>query len=173
VDDFLKTSNADVFAAGDVAETHDISSDESSLNAIWPCAIEQGRVAGANMAGAKIKYEGSMAMNSIEFFGLPVISMGVTKPRSKDYQELSVVNEKKETYKKVVLKNGIICGFISVGEIENSGVYNILIKHRINVTAVRDVLLNEDFDYAKAMPLIKENKERFGEEEFSDSIITY
>jgi nitrite reductase (NADH) large subunit len=173
VDDYLQTSAKDVFAAGDVAETKDITTDEATLNAIWPSAVEQGKIAGKNMSGNKQKYDGSMAMNSIEFFGLPVISMGITRPKTQDYEQLSTINEAKGLYKKVVLKNGVICGFIAVGKIENSGVYNTLIKNRIDVTNIKDVLLNENFDYAKAMPLIKENKDKFDKEEFRDSIITY
>lgn len=172
-DDFLQTSAKDIFAAGDCAETKDITSGETALNAIWPCAVEQGNIAGKNMAGEKIKYDGSMAMNSIEFFGLPVISMGITRPKTEDYEQLTMSDEKKGIYKKVVLKDGIIRGFISVGKIENSGVYSALIKNRINVEKIKEVLLDERFDYAKAMPLIKENKEKFTQEEFRDSIITY
>ncbi|MBI4335321.1 MAG: NAD(P)/FAD-dependent oxidoreductase [Candidatus Omnitrophica bacterium] len=172
-DDNLMTSSKDIFAAGDVAQTGDITSGESVLNAIWPVAVEQGKIAGMNMAGAKRKYDGSMAMNSIEFFGLPTISMGITRPKTADYEQLTAVNGARPVYKKVVLKDGVIRGFISVGKIENSGVYNALIKHRVDVTAIKDGLLREDFDYAKAMPLIKENKDRFSEEEFRDSIITY
>ena len=172
-DEYLQTSSKDIFAAGDVAETNDIASGESALNAIWPSAVEQGRIAGRNMAGEKQKYDGSMAMNSIEFFDLPVISMGITRPKTQDYEELSVINQKKAVYKKVVLKDGIIRGFISLGNVENSGVYNNLIKHKINVAGIKDILLDERFDYAKAMPLIKENKEKFDKEEFKDSIITY
>ncbi len=172
-DEYLQTSSKDIFAAGDVAQTNDITSGESTLNAIWPSAVEQGRIAGRNMAGEKQKYDGSMAMNSIEFFELPVISMGITRPKTQDYEELSVINQKKAVYKKVVLKDGIIRGFISLGNVENSGVYNNLIKHKINVAGIKDILLDERFDYAKAMPLIKENKEKFNKDEFKDSIITY
>lgn len=173
VDEYLQTGEKDVFASGDAAETKDIASGESTLNAIWPSAVEQGKIAGGNMAGEKEKYDGSMAMNSIEFFDLPVISMGITRPKTQDYEELASINEKKAMYKKVVLKDGVIKGFISVGKIENSGVYNTLIKHKINVSGIKDVLLDENFDYAKAMPLIKENKDRFDKEEFRDSISTY
>jgi NAD(P)H-nitrite reductase large subunit len=72
-----------------------------------------------------------------------------------------------------VLKDGRIRGFISVGKVENSGVYNALIKSQVDITSIKEVLLDGDFDYAKAMPLIKENKEKFDKEEFRDSIITY
>src|SRR5215470_8746519 len=52
VDEYLQTNQPDIYAAGDVAESKDFLSDERSIYAIWPTAIEQGRAAGANMAGA-------------------------------------------------------------------------------------------------------------------------
>ena len=171
--DFLETSAKGIYAAGDVAETKDITSGEVALNAIWPCAVEQGTIAGRNMAGEPLSYDGSMAMNSIEFFGLPVISMGITRPKSPDYEQLSALSEKRGYYRKVVLKDGIIKGFISAGSIEHSGVYNVLIKNRVNVSSIKEVLLDEHFNYAKAMPLIRENKDKFHKDEFKDSIITY
>ena len=68
VDDELQTSHPDIYAAGDVAETKDVVTGKQTVNAIWPSAAEQGRIAGANMTGAHQKYPGSMRMNSAEFF---------------------------------------------------------------------------------------------------------
>jgi len=172
-DKYLQTSQKDIYAAGDVAETKDITSGETILNAIWPAAIEQGKIAGLNMADRKTEYDGSVAMNSVEFFGLPVISMGITKPESSIYEQLIKISNDKTVYKKVVLKDHFVKGFISVGKIENSGVYNMLLKKQIEVSKIKNLLLDDNFNYAKAMPLIKENKEKFSEEEFRDSIITY
>lgn len=173
VNDFLETSARDIFAAGDVAQTRDVASGEMVINALWPCAVEQGHLAGKNMAGGKTAYEGSLGMNSIEFFGLSVISMGVIRPSSAGYEELTASDEKAPAYKKVVLKDNVIRGFISVGKIENSGVYNVLIKHQVNVENIKGALLDKDFNYAKAMPAIKDCKGKFDKEEFRDSLITY
>ncbi len=104
-DEFLKTSSEDIFSAGDVSETNDIALEESSINAIWPAACEQGRIAGLNMAGGNEIYEGSLAMNSIEFFGLPVISVGITRPKSDKYEEIIKKDAGKDIYKKIVLKD--------------------------------------------------------------------
>ncbi|MGB9619445.1 MAG: NAD(P)/FAD-dependent oxidoreductase, partial [Armatimonadota bacterium] len=88
-DDELKTSVPDIYAAGDVAETTDIVTGQETVNAIWPAAAEQGRIAGANMAGGRERYAGSMRMNSAEFFGLPLISTGLVKPHTpEDYEIL-------------------------------------------------------------------------------------
>jgi NADPH-dependent 2,4-dienoyl-CoA reductase/sulfur reductase-like enzyme len=58
VNDQMMTSALDVYAAGDVTETYDITRDANWINAIWPCAVEQGRVAGSNMAGHQIPTKG-------------------------------------------------------------------------------------------------------------------
>ena len=79
IDSHMKTTLPDIYAAGDVAETHDIARGTPFINAIWPCAFEQGTIAGLNMAGKETPYEGSFRRNSIgNFIGIPAISMGLT-----------------------------------------------------------------------------------------------
>ncbi|MDP2921620.1 MAG: FAD-dependent oxidoreductase, partial [Candidatus Omnitrophota bacterium] len=168
----LETSAEGIFTAGDVSETNDIAMEESSINAIWPCACEQGRIAGLNMAGEKETYEGSLAMNSIEFFGLPVISVGITRPKSDKYKEIIKKDASKNSYKKIVLKDGIIVGVIFVNSIENIGVIGSLIKNRIDVSGIQDIILEDYFDYGKIIPLIKKSKKGFAEPEFKETIMT-
>ena len=171
-DEFLKTSSEDIFSAGDVTETNDIALEESSINAIWPAACEQGRIAGLNMAGGNETYEGSLAMNSIEFFGLPVISVGITRPKSGAYKEIIKKDAGKNIYKKIVLKDGVIAGVIFVNSIENIGVIAALIKNKTDVSSVKDIILESYFDYAKITPLIKKAKKGFKEPEFKETIMT-
>ena len=171
-DDFLKTSSEDIFSAGDVSEVNDIALEESSINAIWPAACEQGRIAGLNMAGGNEIYEGSLAMNSIEFFGLPVISVGITRPKSDRYKEIVKKDAGKNIYKKIVLKDGIIVGVIFVNSIENIGVIGALIKNKADITSIKDIILEDYFDYGKIIPLIKKAKKGFKEPEFKETIMT-
>jgi len=79
-DSRMLTSCQDIYAAGDVCETFDIARNQSFINALWPMAVEQGRIAGLNMAGQDRQYAGSVRMNSIgNFIGIPAMSMGVTR----------------------------------------------------------------------------------------------
>jgi NAD(P)H-nitrite reductase large subunit len=73
----------------------------------------------------------------------------------------------------VVLKDDVIRGFIAVGRIENSGVYNALIRNEIMITKIKESLLDPDFNYAKAMPLIRDYRKKFDKDEFQDSLLTY
>ena len=168
----LRTNSEDIFSAGDVSETNDIALEEGSINAIWPAACEQGRIAGLNMAGGNETYEGSLAMNSIEFFGLPVISVGITRPKSDVYKEIVKKDADKNIYKKIVLKDGVIVGVIFVNSIENIGIIGALIKNKADVTSIKDIVLEDYFDYGKIIPLIKKSKRGFKEPEFKESIMT-
>ncbi len=56
VDDYLRTSAPDVYAAGDCAEIFDKSSKKRRINFGWRSAIKQGQLAGENMAGRDTLY---------------------------------------------------------------------------------------------------------------------
>jgi len=173
VDDHLQTNLSNIYAAGDVAQAKDLITGQSTINALWPCAVAQGRVAGLNMAGKKLKYDGSLAMNSVEFFGLPVISMGVTRPKEKEYEQLVKEDEKNFVYKKMVLRENKLQGMILVNRIEQAGVMGILMRKKVDVSSIKPMLLEDRFDFAKILPIIKEGKELFTEREFEEAIISY
>jgi nitrite reductase (NADH) large subunit len=65
-----------VFAAGDVTRGPTAAGGPREIHALWPTAVEQGKVAGANLAGAGVVYGGSLSMNVTEMFGLTVASLG-------------------------------------------------------------------------------------------------
>jgi NADPH-dependent 2,4-dienoyl-CoA reductase/sulfur reductase-like enzyme len=71
----METAVADVYAAGDVACAPTWGGVAGVL-ALWPVAVAQGRVAGANLAGAGLEYEGGLSANVTEMFGVTVASVG-------------------------------------------------------------------------------------------------
>lgn len=58
-------------------------------------------------------------------------------------------NGEKGTYRKIVLQNNIIVGAVCIGDVECAGVFNGLILRRTDVSKIKDILLRDDFDYAK------------------------
>ena len=80
VDEYLQTRVEGVYAAGDVAESFDVARRRQWVNAIWPVAAEQGRVAGMNMAGRPVAYPGSLGRNVIRIFDLDVMTAGLVNP---------------------------------------------------------------------------------------------
>lgn len=76
VDAGMATVVEGVYAAGDVARGPVVGGGAPEIHALWPTAVEQGAVAGANLAGADLTYSGSLSMNVTEMFGLTVASLG-------------------------------------------------------------------------------------------------
>jgi NAD(P)H-nitrite reductase large subunit len=59
VDEYLRSSDEHVFAAGDVAEVRDRQTGKGTLHVLWNTAVDKGRVAGRNMAGAALAAAGA------------------------------------------------------------------------------------------------------------------
>ena len=155
VDEYMKTNIPNIYAAGDVCETYDIALNKPTVNALWPNAIEQGKVAGKNIVGEQVSYDGSLGMNSVEFFDLPLVSMGVFK--QKDNREVLVKSRPDENiYKKLVLEDNRLVGGIFVGNINQSGVFLKLIREKIDISSIKDRLLNDNFGYPDIIELMKE-----------------
>ena len=146
VDRFMQTNIPDVYACGDATEAHDFITKENRRLPLWPLAHVGGRVAGYNMAGQTTEYEGGTVMSSMNYFHLPIISVGKINPEnSNEYEILVDVKPEKPAYKKIVLKNGVIVGFIFLGEVEKAGILFRLIKNHVNVASIKENLLSEDF----------------------------
>jgi NAD(P)H-nitrite reductase large subunit len=165
-DETMRTNVPAIYVAGDVAETYDISTGKMGINAIWPCAFEQGRIAGLNMAGREARYGGSFRMNSLDFYGLPVISMGITRIDGNGFQQFQ--RKTKNTYRKLVLKDGRIIGAILVGQIQKAGILATLLKKKVDVSDYVSFLMSNKINFADLLPLMKGNKERFTEVEYRE-----
>jgi NAD(P)H-nitrite reductase large subunit len=157
----MQTNIPNIYTAGDVCESFDVTRGEHSVNALWPVAVEQGKIAGANMSGDNLNYIGSLGMNSIEFFGLPVVSLGIYKVKEGDtnFTELKLCDIKANIYKKIIFKDNFIVGAIFVGDIKNSGIFLRLIRERIEVSSFKDRLLQENFGYPDIMDLVKDKEQ--------------
>lgn len=143
VDEYMRSSVEGIYAAGDVAETYDLLLGERRVNATWPNAAEQGRTAGINMAGGCRKYSGSLAMNSVEFFGLSAISVGLTRVNGPDYQIYRDFKPNKNYYRKLVFQDNFLVGYTIVGDVAAAGTLTALIKYKIDVSNQKERLINE------------------------------
>jgi NAD(P)H-nitrite reductase large subunit len=146
VDEFFETTLPGAYAAGDVAQTHDVSLGGKFVNANWPNAGEQGRVAGLNMAGRATPYRGSISMTSVPVVTkhrtLPVFSMGLIEPPDGDGYEVRVRhNPERGIYQKLVLRGDRLVGALLVGEAHSVGLVNDLIRMQASVALVADSLL--------------------------------
>jgi NAD(P)H-nitrite reductase large subunit len=143
VDRYMATSCPDVYACGDAAEAFDFVYGENRLNPIWPNAYLGGRIAGFNMAGITKEYQGGTAMNSLKYFGLAVVSAGMINPPDNSYELLSKKYD--HSYKKVILKDGLVVGMVFAGDIEKAGIVFGLMKDRVKVDDFKQALVAQDF----------------------------
>jgi nitrite reductase (NADH) large subunit len=145
VDDRQETNCPGVYAAGDVAQTRDTAFGDSRVNALWPVAVEQGRVAGLNMAGIPAVYPGSLARNIFRVFGLSILAAGRGCAEGPDVRRI----ETRDGYRKIVLDRGALKGLIFIGEVRNEGLCVDLIKSGADVTPYADSLLKGSYGYGR------------------------
>ena len=154
-DENMRTNHKNVFAAGDVAETYDIVTEEYTINALWTCAVQQGLVAGHNMIEQPKAYNGSLGMNSLNFFNISLISYGINSP--KDESEYKILVDRRpdqNNYKKIVVKDKLIKGIILVGKVENAGLLLSLLQNQIDISAFKGELLSDSFNYGTMLKCI-------------------
>lgn len=142
VDDQMRTSADDVYAVGDVAEY------EGRLYCIIPAALEQARVAAANMVDpGSATYHGTVPSTTLKVVGLDLTSIGPIAPEEEGYEELRKVDRGKGVYQKLVLHDGRIVGAILLGARKRVPLIRKLIEQRTDVSAHRHRLLDDDFDF--------------------------
>ena len=107
VDERLRTNQPHIYAAGDVAEF------KGMPYGIWPAAMGQGKIAGANMAGGDMVYEGTTMANTLKVAGIDLASAGNIDAEN-EFESKVVTDEK--IYKKIVIDKDQIIGCIMLGD---------------------------------------------------------
>ncbi len=123
VNEGMATHAANIFAAGDVAEPLDVLQGKPRANAIWPSAVEGGRVAGCNMASGPAYFSGAIRMNSVEVFGTRVISVGELEGEA-----ITRFRREERLYRKLVFSGDRLTGFLLAGDIRGAGVLTAMVK---------------------------------------------
>jgi NAD(P)H-nitrite reductase large subunit len=130
------------------------------------------------MADRKTSYEGSFRRNSIgNFIGVPAMSIGVTHADpcagcegGEEFQEIR--RRTKDTYRKLILKKGRLVGAILVGQTQKAGLFNILLKRKIDITDYISVLMSRSLNFLDLLPLIRRNADQFKEAEYKEIMDT-
>ena len=146
---YMQTSDENVFAAGDVAEAYDIAIEAHTVNALWTCAVQQGRIAGLNMIDKNAAYNGAVGMNSLNVCNVSLMSFGITSPKEGSSFRTLVLNRPgRNIYKKIVIdKDNHVKGIILVGKTNNAGVLLSLIQRKVDVSVFEDELLSDRFNF--------------------------
>ena len=133
VSDTMETNWPNIYAAGDVA----------GLSGIWPNAMKQGETAALNMCGIHTEYEDRYAMkNTMNFYGLVTLSLGRGIAEDGD---LVVEQEDAHNYRRAILRDGKLDSILLQGNIDYSGIYQYLIKNRIDLSGKENEIFHLSF----------------------------
>ncbi len=143
VNEHMRTSRRDVYAAGDITESFDPLRGKRMMNAIWPNAVLQGRIAGENMAGVETAFSGSFTVNIIDVFGVSALSMGMASFEDKNLSEDKFVTDR--AVKKILLRGGKLVGMQFVGTLRNSGYMMSLMRKGEDISELQDEILDDRF----------------------------
>ena len=136
-DDHQQTSLKDIYAAGDCTQSYDITSQTAKNMAILPNAYLQGEVAGQNMAGGSAVYEKAFPVNSMGLLGLYMLTAG-----SRIGESITVKTD--ESYKKFYTKDGVLKGYIIIGNCDRGGIYTDMIREQTPLERVdMEMLIKE------------------------------
>lgn len=138
VDTHSATTVADVYAAGDCTVSHDIAADTDRILAILPNAYLQGEAAGVNMAGGDKTFDTAFPMNASGFLGLHMITAG-------SYDGEEYITKAEGVYKKLVVRDNKLVGFILIGDVDRGGIYTSLIRDQVPLDTI-------DFDLIRQHP---------------------
>jgi len=157
-DDTFRTSDADIYAAGDVAEVLDPGTGERVLDSLWSVAIEQGKAAGENLCGVGQPYRREAPFNVTRIGGVTTTLIGAvgSGARDEDLVTLSrgdsqawrerldafaVVSDAGANRLRVLLGADRIVGAVVMGDQTLSRPLQHLIRGRIDIRPVRDHLI--------------------------------
>ena len=137
VDEHLRTNRADIYAAGDVTEF------KGMVYGIWPAAMEQGKIAGNNMAGGDMVYEGTVMANTLKVVGVDLASAG-NIDADNEFKSLVFTDEK--IYKKIVIEDDRITGCIMLGDTKGFNKMTKAISERVDVSKIKDQIVSAGFN---------------------------
>ncbi|MEK5237333.1 FAD-dependent oxidoreductase [Paenibacillus sp. FSL L8-0470] len=127
VNEQMQTSDPHVYAAGDVAEIN------GHVEGLWGGAIEQGRIAGNNMAANLTVYRRAVPVTLFNAFGLSLFSIGNVDERQCD---MAVRGKDNGAYTLIYVKDNTITGAISWQGAAASLVYKAAVEQGTTLTGI-------------------------------------
>uniref|UniRef100_A0AAX7V7C3 Pyridine nucleotide-disulfide oxidoreductase domain-containing protein 1 n=1 Tax=Astatotilapia calliptera TaxID=8154 RepID=A0AAX7V7C3_ASTCA len=153
VDDHMMTSEADVYAAGDVCTACWEQSPLWQQMRLWTQARQMGWYAGRCMAAhilsepVELDFCFELFSHITKFFNYKVVLLGKFNSQGlgPDH-ELLVRCTKGQEYVKVVLSGGRMVGAVLIGETDLEETFENLILNQMDLTPYGEELLNPDID---------------------------
>ncbi len=169
IDEYMQTNIEGIFAAGDVTRAKNLLTDEPDTITLWTDATLQGKVAAWNVLGIKKRYIGGLTMNSVVFNNVPFISMGIIRDADiVNDQVFTFLDQDKEVYRKIVLRDNQIIGAVFAGDIRYAGMVNWDLKSKrlvkngkryVSISGLEEVFREHHAELMSQLDLTIDNKE--------------
>ena len=160
VNEYLQTSDPDIFAAGDAAQVFDPLTGRSSLDTLWFPGREQGTAAAMNMIGQKQVYRRKVAVNVLRLAGVMLTIIGAVGS-GHDEDLVSVARGSSESWLQlpntIAMESGTginhlrlmvgeqtLLGALVLGEQKLSLPLQDMIAAQVDITSIRPRLLQPD-----------------------------
>jgi len=155
--EYLQTSNPDIYVAGDVAQVYDPLSKRSVIDSLWGPAREQGYTAGLNMAGKRTAYIKEMPFNVTRLAGLTTTIIG-TVGRGRDEDLVGIARGDSETWRdlpdaivaqtgfevnrlRLLVGENTLLGAVVMGDQKLSFPLEKIISNHADISPIREKLL--------------------------------
>jgi len=137
VDEYLQTSDPNIFAVGEIAEF------KGFLYGITAAAEQQAEIVARYLNGDISKYySGSLLMNILKMHGIDLCSLGeVERPDDPAYEEVVFIDKAKRYYKKCIIHNDRLIGAILIGDKNEFLEFRNLIENKMELSEKRLQLL--------------------------------
>ena len=124
VDDHMRTSLPDVYAAGDVAEHNGV------VFGLWTAALDHGKIAGTNLAGGDVRYASPLLVATLNLGQVRLFSAGsVAEPDS------GVTYREGKAFHRLYVKAGRVAGAVLTGDMGLMGKARNLVQQQAGVPA--------------------------------------
>ena len=141
VDERLRTSAPDVYAAGDTAEF------QGTVYGIIPAAIEQARaVAGQMTGGSNSAYDGTVPSTTLKIVGIDLTCLGESTADGAEHIILRYSDQASGVYKRLALQENAIVGAILMGDVGDARWMQRLIDDKRDVSAFGSRMLDGGVD---------------------------
>jgi 3-phenylpropionate/trans-cinnamate dioxygenase ferredoxin reductase subunit len=142
VDEYMQTSDEDIYAAGDLTQFYDVILEDRAQNGAWGSAKQQGTVAAKNMVESQSEAFEWVSSYSITHFDFPFLSFG--HPTLGD-DEVEMKYSDTE-WRRLAFKDGKIVGGVLIGDLSPQTAYKQLMREQREVADQKDVLMEKQFD---------------------------
>jgi NAD(P)H-nitrite reductase large subunit len=160
VDEYLQTSEADIYAAGDAAQAFDPVSGTAVVDTLWLPARKQGWTAALNMAGFRQAYVRTTAVNVLRLAGMMISIIGavgsghdedlvsLARGSSETWLQLPntipMVTGTRPNHLRLMIGEEALVGALVLGEQKLTQPLRDLVTNKTDIRPIREQLLHPD-----------------------------